>query len=209
MRQHVFGQALEFFTAEPETDDVELQRRISRCYKGIGNYEQALESLKKIASRAVDNSALLAELGDCYALVNEPQKAKALLREAFFIDPAAIMIEDLESELIRQLVEKISELGYSDAELKEWLPVYGVLWGVLSVKRELRPVEYGILNQSIYALESEYGQEKPSVQVPRLLNRYFWLIDHYMRAGVQKEKVEEVLLKIRSIDSRIYRLYIE
>ena len=43
--------------------------------------------------------------------------------------------------------------------------------------------------------------------MPRLINRYFWLIDHYMSAGEPRERVEEVLAKIRELDPRVHRDY--
>ena len=103
-------------------------------------------------------------------------------------------------------------MGYAETVLKEWIPVYGVLLGVLNVKRELRPLEYGKLKQSIYSLEKRIqegvkGSEYEAL-VPRLLNRYFWLIDHYVNAHENREWVEEVLNKIKMIDEHIYSQYI-
>ena len=43
--------------------------------------------------------------------------------------------------------------------------------------------------------------------MPRLINRYFWLIDHYLAAGEQRERIEEVLEKIRDLDPQVHREY--
>jgi hypothetical protein len=72
----------------------------------------------------------------------------------------------------------------------------------------LRPLEFGRLKQSIFQLEKEVrgsGGQRPLV--PRLINRYFWLIDHYLTVGEQRERVEEVLDRIRELDPRVHREY--
>jgi len=43
--------------------------------------------------------------------------------------------------------------------------------------------------------------------VPRLINRYMWLIDHYMGTGEAREKVDEVLARMRDIDPRVHGEY--
>ena len=111
--------------------------------------------------------------------------------------------------MITRLVAAVAEKGYSGPALKEWLPVYGVLLGVLNVKRELRSIEFGRLKQSIYSLERELRDGKGDVSLikPRLINRYFWLIDHYVAVKEAQDKIDEVYLKIRSVDANVYHHY--
>ena len=93
----------------------------------------------------------------------------------------------------------------------EWLPVYGALDGVLNVKRELKALELGKLKQSIYMLENELREKdvkNKKILVPRLINYYFWLIDHYMSGTVEKPKIDEILLRIKLLDEKIYNRYI-
>ena len=212
LRRYVFGRALEAFGKlfiESDQTDPELLLRIGRCHKGIGAYDLAVQYLEAAAAERPGDAEVTAELADAYALVNETAAAKAFFREALFIDPQRVHLEVLESQMIRALVEKVSETGLEESELLEWLPVYGVLFGVLNVKRELRSIEYGKLKQSIYALERELreGRSKREVIEPRLINRYFWLIDHYVATGEDTGKVDEVLLKLRALNDRIYRQY--
>ncbi len=213
VRQYAFGEALESFEESAEQcgdEDPEILVRMGRCYKGKGEYDRALELLSKAARRRSDDPYVLAELADSFALVNEISKAKAFFREAFFLGPEKVDIGSLESEMIGRLVTKLRELGYRSPELEEWLPVYAVLYGVFSVKRELRSIEYGRLKQSIYALEREYHEnpDPESVVCARLLNRYFRLIDHYTNTGEDQSKIDEVLLKIRSTNEKIYSQYV-
>ena len=116
----------------------------------------------------------------------------------------------LDSELIRCLIEKTAEKGYSGELLNAWIPVYGVLWGVFNMKRNMKSQEIGRLKQEIYALENE--QKDPSrateILTPRLINMYFWLID-YCQAQNDSKLINETLLKIKIIDTTVYNLYVK
>ena len=202
---------LNSFRADTFSDD-ELLLRIGRCYKGIGNYDKAREYLENASRKRRDDAENLAELADVYAFLNETRIAKAFFREAFYINPQKVDIDFLESGLITRLIERIDEIGYSENLLKEWVPVYGVLWSVFNVKRELKPLEFGKLKQSIFSIENRIkeseSEEEIKTLVPRLLNRYFWLIDHYIITKDSREKIEEVLRKIHAADESVYEHYI-
>jgi len=202
---------LESFNGDMFSDD-ELLLRIGRSFKGIGNYDKAIEYLENAARKRREDPEILAEMADVYAFLNETKIAKAFFREAFYINPAKVDVDFLESGLIIKLIERIVEIGYSGDVLKEWIPVYGALWSVFNVKRELKPLEFGKLKQSVFSLENriketESQDEKKSL-VPRLLNRYFWLVDHYIITKDSREKVEEILRKIHAVDESVYEDYI-
>lgn len=212
MRQFAFGLARVSYEIvyERAGADAALMLRIGRCFKGSGAYDKALGFLESAAAEEKDNPEILAELADCYALVNETKAAKAFFREAFFLGPQRIDLENLESELIRRLVSKVRHLGYNGPALNEWIPVHGVLQGIFTVKRELRAIEYGKLKQAIYSLERERGdgRNRDQLLAPRLINRYFWLIDHYVSTQEDQAKVDEVLWKIRDVDESVYKQYV-
>jgi tetratricopeptide (TPR) repeat protein len=214
VRQFVFSEALASYqgmmTDSENQQDPELLVRMGKCYKGKGDYIPAVKFFEAAAQNRREDAETLAELGDCYALINETRSAKALLREAFFVNARKVEIDSLESEMMRRLVSKLRELGLASPELEEWLPVYAVLFGVFTVKRELRPIEIGKLKQSIYQLEKEQKEDGADAQylVPRLINRYFWLIDHYIAVREEKPKIDEVLLKIKLLDASVHRQYV-
>jgi tetratricopeptide (TPR) repeat protein len=208
IRQWVFGKSIVNYLHLLESGgaDPDLFFRIGRCFKGLGDYQHAVEYLEAANSGRRDDPEIVAELADCYALVNEIKASKAFFREAFFLDPQKIDVKLLDSLLIRRLVDRLRAMGYSSPALEEWIPVYGVLFGVLNVKRELKSLEYGKLRQSIFALENQLDEdaETRGRLAPRLINRYLWLIDHYMHSGEEREKIDEVLHKIRDIDVSVY-----
>jgi tetratricopeptide (TPR) repeat protein len=209
LKRFVFSQALREFRvilgdagtgANQHDPGVLLQ--IGRCCKGAGNFEEALDYLVQAVRFKREDGAALAELADVNALLGEERKAKALFREAFFLDAAGVDLRSMESEMITALAEKVRAQGYDGQELAEWIPVYGRVLGVFSVKRELKPVELGRLRESVLALENELqagGAEKEAVLKPRLLNRYFWLADYYGASGGRGSEaaLEELTLKMK------------
>jgi len=214
VRYYVYSTALFFFKdllgSPANQHDPGLLLLVGRCYKGLGNYDEALNYLEQAVRFKREDAETLAEVADVNALLAETKAAKALFREAFFLDPVKIDVRSLESALILQLRDKVEELGYRDEELLcEWIPVYGCLWGVFSVKRELKPIEAGKLKQSIFSLETEYEANpvKREKLKPRLLNRYFWLIDHYENNREDPSLIEETLLKIKVLAPDIYQKY--
>ena len=213
VRCFVYSTALFFFEgllgSPANQHDPWLLLLIGRCYKGLGHYDEALDYLEQAVRFKREDAETLAEVADINALLAETKAAKVLFREAFFIDPSKIDVHSLESALILQLRDKVAELGYSGEVLCEWIPVYGYLWGVFSVKRELKPMEVGRLKQSIFSLEAEYEANvgRREILKPRLLNRYFWLIDHYENNREDTSFIEETLLKIKVTDPDIYRMY--
>jgi tetratricopeptide (TPR) repeat protein len=213
VRCFVFSSALFCFKGllgnRANQHDPSLLLLVGRCYKGLGNYREALDYLEQAVRFKREDAETLAEVADVNAMLAETKAAKALFREAFFHDPAKIDMMSLESDLILRLKDEVAALGYAEEELREWMPVYGYLWGVFSVKRELKQVEAGRLKQSIFSMESERDANpaRGSILKPRLLNRYFWLIDHYENSRENPALIEEVLLKIKVTDPDIYQRY--
>lgn len=214
LKQCVFTLALRFYQSlyreDGTSQDPELYRKIGLCYKALGDYERALHLLEQAKDGDRDSPSILAELADCYALCGEIRLSKVLFREAFFQGADRIELLFLESDIVQRLVAQVHALGYTGQALVEWLPVYGVLYGVFNVKRELRALEFGKLKQAIFALENELKDapaETRSVLVPRLINHYFWLIDHYVSVNDDKTRINEVLLKIKLLDTDVYNRY--
>jgi len=217
----VFTRALSFYMEllrdETSQQDPALLLQAGRCYKGAGEWEGALGYLEQASRLKREDSAILSELADVNALLGEARAAKVLFREAFYLDPQGVDLVGMESEMIRSLRDKVRDLGYLGNELAEWIPVWGCIWGIFSVKRELKPVEFGRLKQSILSLENEYRSKSggasddlsddKSHAKPRLLNRYFWLIDYYEHNRDTTGLIDETMLKIKLIDPLVHEHY--
>lgn len=213
LQQGIFTLALNAYELVKEEGTqsqlADLYRKKGLCCKKLGKYETALSLLSEAYRISPQSAVILAEMADCLALCGEEKNAKVLFREAFFIDAQRIEIEFLDSELICCLIRQVKEKGFTGAPLLEWIPVYGVLYGVFNVKRELRAQEAGRLRQEIFAKENEIKDPSndSKILVPKLINMYFWLIDHYARTNEGSDKINECLLQIRVHDESIYRMY--
>lgn len=219
VRRGVFVQALENY--QQHLDDpqqilrAEAYRKAAFCHKQLGAFEVALTYLKE-ANTLLDNitkredaAPILAEMADCYALCGQDSYAKVFFREAFFLGANKIDLLFLDSELILRLVELVRQLGYPHRVMQEWIPVYGVLYGVLNINRPLRPIEFSNLKRDITSLENELqsSTSETSLLVPRLINKYFWLIDYYMNVNDDREMIEDTLRRIRLLNEDVYRIY--
>lgn len=215
VQKGIFTLSLENYRSQSDERDpvqkAEICRKTGLCHKKLGEYETALGCLTEANSLDSGSAPVLAEMADCYALCGEEKKAKVLFREAFFLDAGRIDIAFLDSELICCLVQKVQEKGYTGSVLQEWIPVYGVLYGVFNVKRELRSQEVGRLKQDVYALETELKDPSSDADVltPRLINLYFRLIDQYVMTNDNSGKINEILLKVKILDPAIYALYVK
>ncbi|MCR4580840.1 MAG: hypothetical protein K5681_10900 [Treponema sp.] len=209
-----FTKALERFTELLEEKEpyqrAEIYKRAGICHKKLGNFDMARSFLMEANSIYPNLSSVLAELADCCSLCGEDKYGKLLFREAFYIDPESIDLSFLDSELIKCLIKITKEKKHSGQALQYWIPVYGVLNGVLNIKKELIPQEVVKLKKEIYAKESEYKDPSCNAEilVPRLLNCYFRLMDHYTLVHESSTKCNEILLKIKILDSTVYQAYI-
>ena len=204
------GHYLSLYREDAPVTEPELCRKVGLCYKALGDYERALSLLDKAKDGDRESAPILAELADCYALCGEMRYAKVFFREAFFKDASKIELCFLESEIIVRLAERVEAMGYKGEEIAEWIPVYGLLFGVFSVKRALKSVEIGKLKQNIFSLKEELKsapEKKRRLLVPRLINHYFWLIDHFVSTGSDRTKINEILLEIKLLDENIYEKY--
>lgn len=208
----IFSLALRLYNQAEEKDGArkaQIQRRIGLCYKKLGEYETALLCLKEALSLKNDSAEILAEAADCYALCAKPREAKVLFREAFFIDAQKIELDFLDSEEINCLVKIVREKGRSGPALLEWIPVYGHIFGIFNARRQLEQPEVAHLNRKIYAAETE--MKNPSCQseilIPRLINMYFWMIDFYTSVGKKEHERNELLVRMKILDTEIYELY--
>lgn len=218
VRQGIFSLALKYYNetlsskvAQQRNVQIgpDLYRKAGLCYKKLGDYENALKFLESACQLCPNSATIFAEMADCYALCGNERTAKVFFREAFFVDAQSVDLSLLDSELICYLVKQTAENGYTGVLLQEWIPIYGVLFGVFNVKRELSAIEIGKLKQKIYSLEVSIRQRGNDAQVlmPQLINHYFWLIDHYITVGEDRARINEILLKLKVLNPSIYEKY--
>lgn len=213
-KRMAFSAALDFYLSLPETEKTamgpEFEAKVGRCRKSLGDYETAQAHFERAVKARKDDARYLAELADCHSLSGEQRLSKLLFREAFHIAPEKVEISLIESDMIGMLVEKVKAAGVQPHALAAWIPVYGELGKVFDVKRELTAQESSRLNSSILQLENDL-RENPALKVeltPKLLDRYFWMVDYYKSTGADSAKIDRVLSKIRLLDQEIFKQYV-
>lgn len=213
LKSWLFGYCLNFYVSlldSSEPDNTELLLKAGRCQKNLGEFEKAIQFFEKSLAVFRDDAAVLAELADCYDQLSETKMAKVLFREAFFIDPQKVDPAGLQSAMIGKIVESLAERQFSEPVLREWIPVYGNIQGLFNVKREMRPLEVGQLKQSIFSLKNELQEKRTNsdLLVPRLLNRYLWLIDYLVASKEDRARIDEVLLNVKLLDPGVHSMII-
>ncbi|MCG8571253.1 MAG: tetratricopeptide repeat protein [Spirochaetes bacterium] len=211
LMDYIYNQALQSFLKdlnETKLIDLEIYYLIGLSYKKIGDFHQAILFFEKNLKNDHLDANAMAQLADCYALIDESKKAKVLFRESFFIDPSLIQINNLDSNMIHTLITKIQENGIKDDYIDYWIPVYAWIYQIFDIKRELLPIELGKLKQEIFYLEQKILQEKCSDEIltARLLNCYFWLIDFIKIKHTDHKQINEILNKIKIISPQIDEL---
>ena len=86
LRQYVFDRALSCFSeysGRHGKHEAGTFFRIGKCYKGLGDYERALEYLEVSNHQKADDPEILAELADCYAFIGEVKAAKVFFERLF------------------------------------------------------------------------------------------------------------------------------
>lgn len=186
---------------------------LGRACKFRGAYDLALEAYMEAVALDKRAPQILAETADCFALADQEKQAQLFFREAFFHGPGQIDLAQLESAMIKNLEAKTRKLLANPVYTREWMAVYGVLWDVFSIARELRPAEYAKLNQNIQVLRAELDErpDKREELAPRLIYMLFWFIDYHKSLSTDmqmtRDNIKSAFLEIRFLDERIFKQY--
>lgn len=194
-------------------NELEFKLKIYKCHKMLGDYQEALYMMQGICSN-YSSAMLYSELADCYYLTKNINNAKSVFREVFFINPSDVQLENIESPMIHNILTLIrDEQRYSEFCIKDWIPVYGYINNTFTIVRELKPIELNNINNDIMNMEAKLddhralGRDDPSKIIPALLNRYFWMIEHYKKTDLDthKTKIQVLMNNIQKHDEHIYK----
>ncbi len=200
-----------FAYQQSDVPNIDILLKIGEIFTNIEEYQKAIESLEYARMFKKKDSFLLSLLADAYFKVNETDKSKALFREAFLYDPQKIDLSRINVNYINQIVEYIRKENNLSAQLQmEWIPVYGVILNIFNIKREINADELSRLNQEVQDFENKFYSKKSydgNIE-PRVINRYFWLIDYYTLQNKNKDYIRIYLDKLKDINKNIYKKYL-
>ncbi len=191
---------------ENRISDFETIFIIALSYKKIGDFKNSIKYFEESLNLQNDNSNIIAQLADCYALIDQEKKAKLLFREAFFLDPSSIELDLLDSNIITYIITKILESNISKKEMNYWIPIYGRILGIFNIYRELVPYEIMKIKKEILYLENNYKNqiESDNCLKTKLLNCYFWLYDNTKNRNNELISIEK---KIKDISEEVYNIF--
>ncbi len=214
IRYYVFTLALEQLNKDASSSkkiEPKLLYMVALAYKKIADYRNSMTAFEQLLSFDIDNADVLAQLADVYVLTGRIPAGKVLFREAFKDNPDEVRLENIESDLFRQLINTVREAepAVDDRTLSYWIPVYGRIYGCLNISREMTRGDFMKLKKQTVTLEHELSQsmEYDSILTAKLLNKYLLLYDYYGYKNGGNEKRMEIENNIKKIAYNIYILF--
>ncbi len=198
---------------QSDIPNIDILLQIGEIFIGIEEYQKAIESFEYARMFKKKDAYILSLLAAAYFKINTIDKAKVLLWEAFLYNPQKIDLSKIDINFIHQIVDYINkEYNLSETLVLEWIPVYGVLLNIFNVKREINGDELAKLNQETQELENEFYVKQfddKKIIEPRLIKRYFWLLDYYTLQNKNKDYIKIYLNKLKDINRSIYEKYLD
>lgn len=182
------------------------------CFLRLEEYSLAIETLEFAKGSYKSNARLMAILGEAYFHTGDVSKSLLSFREAFFVDPAEIDLSILKAKPILDLVDAVKKARADFKDIAEWIPIYGFISDVFYVKRNLSAHQVEGIEKDIYNLEVTFqkmnrSQVESSNIVPRLINKYLWLLDYYTLQNYNFDTITQIRERLLNIDRELFQEY--
>ncbi len=214
--KHIFFLAAEhyriaFVEEQSTVDNFELLLNLGFCFVTLGEYGPAAETLEYARSSFRASARLLSLLGEAYFHLGEIPKSLFCFKEAFFIDPSEIDLDIIKAAPIVELAGATRERR-PDADVREWMPIYGYLADVFYVRRQLNSQQVESIKREIYTLEMNLqkkgsGQVEGTNVIPRLINKYLWMLDYFEHQAYDFNAIAEIRAHLVKIDRDLFEGY--
>lgn len=156
-----------------------------------------------------EDAHTLSLLGESYYQNKNIHRGLVMLREAFFVNPRRVPVDLLKSEPIQQSIKEMEDAGIRKEHQIEWLAVFATLYGFFPIKRSLSRKQLEELNQNTIKLEEAHKNNNDHSHIlPRLINHYLWLLDYYLFQEEDKTIRDQILGRIKTLDSRMHEILI-
>jgi len=201
-----------FQKLEDQTGKFDLLLNLGDCLLRLEEYKNAIEILEYAKNSFTSNARLLVILAESHFHLDDIPKSLLYFREAFFINPTEIDLSLIKSKPILELIEIISKERPNTPNIKEWIPIYGFLSDIFYVRKNLHRHQIDLIEKEIVKLEVVYQrmnkeQIKESNALPRLINKYLWLLDYYEFQNYNFENLSEIKKRLISLDESIFLPY--
>lgn len=215
--RHIFRKAAEhyqhaFREQQDTSSNFQFLLNLGDCFLRLEEYRLAIDTLEFARSSYRSNARLMATLGEAYFHTGDVPKSLLCFREAFFIDPSEIDLSILKAKPILDCIEIVKQHRPDPANIAEWVPIYGFLFDIFYVKRNLSAHQVESIEKDIYNLEVTFQkmnktQVEESNIVPRLVNKYLWLLDYYTLQNYNFENIAQIRERLLKIDRNLFQEY--
>ncbi len=203
---------LAFMREENPAINFDLLLNLGDCFLRLGEYRKTVETLEYASRSYNSNARLLAILGEATYHTGDIPRSLWYFREAFFLDPSEIDLEQITSEPVKELADFIKEERKDIPDVREWIPVYGFLRDIFYVRRNIQERQVENLKEEVYSLEVNFQQMNrdqiaESNVLPRLMTRYLWLYDYYEFQQYDFDRLSQIRDRLLSIDKDLFMEY--
>ncbi len=213
----ILKKVIDFITkASREKDNTskDLLVYLSYAYYEAEIYDRSIQTLEYILGRFPEenDARVYTLLGDLYNTVyakDDPRRDKAIImfNELFLKCPDTVDLDNIDYSDIEKLAQAARSDLFPENEVKYWVPVYGYLYGGLTVRRNLRYDEYKKLQERISDLECDVREkEKTEIYIPKLLNTYFWVFDYYVYQMKTPGGAAQIVKRVFELFAMLYAL---
>jgi len=214
---HIFYAASEqyrlaFVKQEDATNDFDLLLNLGACFLRLGDYEKTIETLEYASKSYNSNARLLSLLAEASFHTGDVPKSLWYFREAFFIDPLEVDLSIIKAGPVLDLAEMVRTERKGFGDVREWIPVYGIIRDVLYVRKNLQERQIESIKEQIFSLEANFqrmnrDQIEESNIVPRLINKYLWLLDYYEFQSYSFDNISQIRTRLVQIDGPLFEDY--
>ncbi|MCP4130919.1 MAG: hypothetical protein GY754_08040 [bacterium] len=201
-----------FQKQEDTTNSFDLLLNLGDCFLRLKEYKHAIDTLEYARSSYSSNARLLSILAEAYFHMDDLPKCLLHFREAFFVNPSDIDLSLIMATPIHTLVDIIKENRKDFKDVREWIPVYGFLTDIFYVRRNISKRLVDTIEREIYNLEVSFQQmNKEEIDtsniVPRLINKYLWMLDYYEFQVYSFENISQIKQRLIKIERELFEEY--
>ena len=201
-----------FAKQEDTSGNFDLLLNLGSCFLRLEEYKSTIDALEYARSSYRSSARLLAILGEAYFHTDDIPKSLLYFREAFFVDPTEIDLGLIKAKPVHELAELIHHERGEAPDVREWIPVYGFLRDIFYVRRNLNRHQVDGIQNEIYTLEVNYkkiakDQMHSSNILPRLINKYLWMLDYYEFQNYNFENISQIRDRLIQIDKNLFQEY--
>ncbi len=194
---------------EDSMNKFDLLIKLGECFLRLKEYKYAVETLEFAKNSYQSNAKLLCILGESYYHIDEIPRSLVNFQEAFLVNPSEVDMTMIEAKPVKQIVAAIGESGRKYGDIREWIPVYGVILDIFFIKKKMSKHLVETLQREIYKLEKNLAQmdkeeREESNILPRMLNKYLWIYEYYENQNVNPGNAEEIRSRLLSLDRELF-----